>query len=205
MKGTLTDHGIGIMLIMRSPGGFNGERVSDALVSHVDIYRTVCDQLQIALPPWLQGTSLLPLIRGETGEVHEHIFAETNYHATYDPQRAVRTRRWKYIRRFDNRHKPVPSHVDDSPSKNTWLEQGWADRYVATEQLYDLIFDPLETRNVAGDPSLAGTLADLRIRLDKWMEETDDPLVHGPVSPPSGARLNDPNDVSPHAPTTIVP
>ncbi len=59
MKGNLTDHGIGVMLIMRGPGGFTGGKVYDALVSHIDLYPTICDLLEIEHPSWLQGTSLL--------------------------------------------------------------------------------------------------------------------------------------------------
>ena len=31
------------MLIMRGPGGFIGGKVNDALVTHIDIFPTLCD------------------------------------------------------------------------------------------------------------------------------------------------------------------
>ncbi len=43
MKCNLTDHGTGVLLIMRGPGGFSGGKVNDALVSHLDLYPTICD------------------------------------------------------------------------------------------------------------------------------------------------------------------
>ena len=63
-KTTLTDRGIGVFLIMRGPGGFEGGTVIDALVSHIDLFPTVCDLLEIERPPFLQGESLMPLVRG---------------------------------------------------------------------------------------------------------------------------------------------
>ncbi|HEY64962.1 MAG TPA: sulfatase [Caldilineae bacterium] len=204
MKCNLTDHGIGVMLIMRGPGGFTGGRVCDAMVSHIDIFPTICDLLEIERPPWLQGESLLPLIRGEVDEIHDEIFAEVTYHAAYEPQRAVRTRRWKYIRRFDGRDRPVLPNCDDGLSKDVWLRHGWRDRPVATEQLYDLVFDPNETRNLADDPAMAGVLEEMRGRLERWMRATDDPLLRGPVPAPPGARVNDPDGLSPREPTRTV-
>lgn len=47
MKCNLTDAGIGVMLILRGPGGFAGGRVCDALVSHVDLFPTVCGLLGV--------------------------------------------------------------------------------------------------------------------------------------------------------------
>jgi len=171
-------------------------------VSHVDLFPTLCDLLQIERPAWLQGESLLPLVRGEATQVHEAIFAEVNYHAAYEPQRCVRTARWKYIRRFGERRLPVLPNCDDSPSKQLWLEHGWATRPLPAEQLYDLVFDPNEAHNVAADPSCAGVLAQLRARLQEWMERTDDPLLDGePVPAPAGARVNDPDGVSPQEQT----
>lgn len=204
MKCNLTDHGIGVMLIMRGPGGFAGGRVCDALVSQIDLFPTICDLLAIAQPPWLQGRSLLPLLRGEVDQVNEAIFSEVTYHAAYEPQRAVRTQRWKYIRRFSDRPTPVLPNCDDSPSKDLWLAHGWRERTVAAEQLYDLVFDPNEAHNLAGDPALADVLADMRARLDQWMRATDDPLLRGPVPAPPGAQLNDPGGLSPSEATQTV-
>src|SRR5204862_6618110 len=64
MKCNLTDHGMGVSLILRGPGGFCGGKVSDAMVSHIDLFPTLCDLLQIERPGWLQGKSLLPLMTG---------------------------------------------------------------------------------------------------------------------------------------------
>ena len=204
MKCNLTDHGIGVMLIMRGPGGFTGGKVCDAMVSHIDVLPTICDLLEIVAPEGVQGNSMMPLIRGEVEAIHDEIFAEVNYHAAYEPQRTVRTQRWKYIRRYSDRQKPVLPNCDGSPTKDVWLQHGWQDRYVAPEQLYDLIFDPNETHNLISDSAVTPVLEDMRHRLDHWMLETDDPLLHGPVLPDPGAELNDPASIStPYALYTV--
>ncbi|MFO7170857.1 MAG: sulfatase-like hydrolase/transferase, partial [Chloroflexota bacterium] len=203
-KCTLTDHGIGVALIMRGPGGFRGGQITDALVSQIDLFPTLLDLLGIERRPWLQGRSLMPLIRGEADEVNDAVFAEVTYHAAYEPQRAVRTRRYKYIRRFDGRDRPVLPNIDDSPSKSLLLEHGLANRPVPEEALYDLVFDPQEARNVASDLRLFPVLRDMRARLEQWMQATDDPLLRGPVPLPPGAVANDPDGVSPNEPTSIV-
>jgi arylsulfatase A-like enzyme len=204
MKGNLTDHGIGVMLIMRGPGGFSGGKVYDALVSHIDLFPTICDLLSIDRPRWLQGVSLLPLVQGQVEQVRETIFAEVTYHAAYEPQRAVRTERWKYIRRFDHHLGPVLPNCDDSPSKEVLLQHGWRERSRPLEQLYDLIFDPNEANNMANDLSVTVVLEDMRTRLDDWMRQTNDPLLHGPVAAPPGSELNDPDQLSPSYPTRFV-
>ena len=200
MKCNLTDHGIGVMLILRGPGGFVGGRVCDAVVSHIDVFPTVCELLDIERPPWLQGKSILPIIRGEVEEVNEAIFAEVSYHAAHEPQRAVRTRRWKYIRRYGDRTTPVLPNCDDGPSKDVWLRHGWHERPLPAEQLYDLVFDPNETNNVVDEASLSGVLSEMRGRLNDWMRATDDPLLTGHVPAPPGAKVNDPDGLSPREP-----
>jgi hypothetical protein len=75
---------------------------------------------------------------------------------------------------------------------------------VPEEQLYDLLFDTDEADNLAEDPSRGGVLAEMRERLEAWMRETDDPLLKGPVMPPEGAMINQPNQVSPDDPLTII-
>ena len=197
MKCNLQDSGIGIMLIMRGPDGFSGGKVVDGQVSHIDIFPTICDLLGIDMPDWLQGVSVAPLVRGEAAEVREEVHADVTYHASYEPMRCVRTKRWKYIRRFSDRKRPILPNCDDGLSKNVWMEHGWALREEPKEALYDLIFDPNETNNLAPCPSHAEVLVDMRQRLRRWMDETDDPLLDGYARSPEGAKINDPDGLSP--------
>ncbi len=204
-KATLSDRGLGVMMILRGPGGFSGGKVHDALVSHLDIYPTVCDLAGIERPDFLQGHSLLPLVQGEATALRDVLFAEMTWHAAYEPQRAVRSERWKYIRRFSDRETPVLVNCDDSPSKDLLIRYGWAQHRVAREQLYDLVFDPNEAHNLAEEGRYADTLAEMRERLSSWMHDTDDPLLQGDPRPPSGAEVNDPDQVSPTEPTRRIP
>ena len=199
MKCNLEDSGIGVMLIMRGPGGFRGGKVIDGMTSHLDLFPTVCDTLGIDAPDWLQGASFMPLVRGEADEVSDALFFEINYHAAYEPMRAVRTNRWKYIRRYDERDKPVLPNCDDGPSKDVWLRHGWtdaADRR-AQEMLFDLVFDPNETHNLIDHPEAQDAAKELRARLDRWMVETHDPLCSGFIPAPPGARVSDPDGLHP--------
>lgn len=204
MKCNLTVHGTSVYLIVRGPGGFRGGKVSDAMVSQMDLYPTICEMLQIAPPGWLEGSSLLPLMRGERRELHDELFAEVNYHAAYEPKRAVRTRRWNYVRHYGDKLTPVLPNCDDGPSKTLWLNNGWRQMPVPREMLFDTVLDPNETRNLAGESAHSAVLSEMRGRLDRWMERTEDPLLHGPVKAPPEAMINDPEGISPKEPTKLA-
>ena len=182
MKSNLTDHGIGVYLIMRGPRAFTGGKVIDALVSQVDIFPTVCDLLGVVRPNWLQGESMLPLVDGTADQIRDAIYAEINYQGgtgtpgTHQPTRAVRTDRWKYIRRFEPDDALPMGHCDESPCKDLWMENGWPDQPRNREMLFDLMFDPNETNNLADQPHAGQALAAMRDRLRKWMADTQDVL-----------------------------
>jgi len=199
MKCNLTDHGTGVMLMMRGPGGFRGGKVLDALVSHIDIYPTVCELVGIDRPDWLQGVSMLPLLKDDGGldSIRDAVYADVNYHACYEPQRMVRTERWKYIRRFDDLRVPAPPNCDRSMTKDYWLEHGWRTQPIAEERLYDVVFDPHETNNLADDPNWAEVLNEMRERLAAWMLETGDPLPDNPVIAHEDGVVNNPDDLHP--------
>lgn len=207
MKCNLTDSGIGTMLIMRGPSFakaaegepdvFTGGKVVNAMTTHLDIFPTICDVLAVDSPAWLRGHSLLPLVKGEVDDIHETLFFEVNYHAAYEPMRAVRTKRWKYIKRFDGRTSHVLPNCDDGESKSFLLKNDWNHQMIADEALFDLLFDPNEAENLIEDPACQSIRQDLENRLEKWMRETNDPLLQGKVPAPSGAVINDPNGLSP--------
>jgi len=204
MKCNLEDAGWGVSLILRGPGAFRGGKVSDALISQIDLYPTICDVLGIERPAWLQGKSILPVLRAEKQSINEEVFAEVTYHAAYEPKRAVRTDRWKYIRRFGSRRTPVLPNCDDGFSKSLWLNHGWKNQQLPTESLYDLVFDPTEHHSLVNDPSAAEALADMRKRLDRWMQATADPILKGDVPAPHGAQINDPDGISPREKTLVI-
>ncbi|MFP4106981.1 MAG: sulfatase [Phycisphaerae bacterium] len=204
MKCNLTDHGIGVLLLMRGPGVFTGGKVLDGIVSQIDIFPTLCEWLDIDRPDWLQGVSFLPMARGAAGSVRKELFADVTYHAAYEPMRCVRTRRYKYIRRFDQRETPVLPNCDDSPTKTLFMAAGWDQRTPAMEQLYDLTLDPVEVNNLIDDPAYADVVKDLRSRLDRHMQETGDPLLNGPVPAPKGAQVNDVDGLSPQEPCITI-
>jgi arylsulfatase A-like enzyme len=200
----LTDHGLGVFLLARGPRHFVGGRSVEPMVSLMDLFPTVCELADIPIPERVQGESLLPLVEGKVGQLHEVLFGEINYHAAYEATRSVRTSRYKYIRRYDHRETPVLPNVDDTPSKEFMLSVGWTQRPREQEMLFDLLFDPDEIENLVDRVSHQGIREELSMRLGGWMKQTGDPLLDGPVPAPVGSFLNDPDDRSPADPTRRV-
>lgn len=198
MKCNLNAHGMGVMLMMRGPGGFSGGKATDALVSQMDLFPTLCEAAGIAKPGWLQGRSLMPLIRGERDEIRDWLTGEVTFHAAYEPGRAVRSKRWSYVRRFGSKRTPVLPNCDDGPSKTLWLDHGWRAQQLDQEALYDLVFDPAESRNVLAQHRKEAD--HWRGLLEQWMHDTNDPLLKGDVPPPPGSRVNNPGGISPREP-----
>jgi len=190
-KCNLTDAGTGVALMMRCPGNPNAGKTSASLVSHLDLFPTICALAKLDPPNWLQGHSLMPLFESDpdTG-VREEVFSEVTWHAGYEAMRSIRTRTHRLIRIFDTDLSPVPANIDDSPPKQALLDEGWLDRERQPLQLFDLTGDPNEQHNLSSDPEHAGIRDQLETRLLDWMKSTDDPLLDGPVPLPPGAVAN---------------
>jgi N-sulfoglucosamine sulfohydrolase len=105
----------------------------------------------------------------------------------YYPMRAVRTRKFKYIRNLA--YKLDFPFASDLYHSTTWqgiLKRG--DRKLGVrsletflrrplEELYRVEKDPHETRNLAGQPAHAKTLQALRKKLRAMQERTGDPWL----------------------------
>jgi len=198
-KATLFDPGIETALIVRAPRTtLNGP--CEALLSNIDLTPTLLDMIGREVPEQMQGRSFWPLLDGreEAYEPRTEIFGERNYHGHYDPMRYVRTGRYKYIRSFEEGMPAVAlsyvfSYKDGVP---TAIWEGARDSLAlfelppgatgprAPEELYDLIKDPYEQRNLAGSPEHAAVLDNMRARLERWMHETGDFLLTGDVPTP---------------------
>jgi arylsulfatase A-like enzyme len=190
-KCRLNDAGTGVALLLRAPGLARPGAATDALISQIDLYATVCEYAGVPLPPWALGRSLRPLLESPVDlPGRDAVYSEVTYHAAYEPVRSVRTRRHRYVRNYLADGGPAPLvNIDPSPTKAWMREQKTLPLIPVAEELYDLFADPGERANLASDPAHAATLADLRARLDRWMRETADPLLSGPLPPPPVAIL----------------
>lgn len=197
MKCNLYDTGIGVSLIFKYPGNTRKGEAIDALVSQIDIFPTLCDMLSLEKPEWLQGKSLVPLLEAASVKVRDEIFAEVTFHASYEPMRCIRTERYKLIQFFDHHHKIVPANIDDCLTKDFLLEHGYLEGTREREMLFDLYLDPVERINLIDNERYKEIYRDLSNRLNRWMQETNDPLLKGQVPMPAGAVVNKLSSVSP--------
>lgn len=196
-KATLLDPGIEIALLMRGPGGFEGGKKVDAMLSNIDFLPTILEVCRIPIPPAVQGRSMLPLVEGQLNKLHEEIFVEQTYHAAYDPMRGVRTGRYKYIRSYEERPFWFPPNVDGGLSKEVARKLGFFNRRRPVEMLFDLTTDPIERENLVSDPDHDDLLEKMRSKLEMWMRETDDVMLRGHIPPHPGARVTPPDSYTP--------
>ena len=184
-KGTLFDPGIETMLFVRWPQRWKGGVRRKELVSNVDILPTLLDAIGAPCPDRVQGRSFLALLDGSHYVERSDIFAEKTFHDCYDPMRCIRTRTHKYICYFEKStlHR-VPGDIIGGGASR---ELGPLIR-IDSEALYDLTADPNETTNLVDEPSCRERSADLRHRLYRWMLDTRDPLIAGPISSPFYSR-----------------
>lgn len=166
-KMTLLDRGIGTPLLMRYPGKIASGRVSDAMVSTIDIMPTILDLCQIPIASQMEGRSFAPLLEDEKVDQHrEYICSEMNYHVKRIPMRAIRDERWKAIENLSD----SPVGLDDLNGVDWAMklcerkDQPWL-RSRPPFELYDLESDPHETRNLAGLPEFASIEAKFRRQL----------------------------------------
>jgi arylsulfatase A-like enzyme len=106
---------------------------------------------------------------------------------TFDRIRTVRDERFRYVRNYYP-ELPYAQHIlymDEMPTMRVW-RQWAADGKLAgpqklffapnkpAEELYDTRADPHEIKNLAGDPTQADKLKELRAALDQWVKDTKD-------------------------------
>jgi len=134
------------------------QRHVGGLVYHIDLCPTICELLDIPVPPGWDGSSFAPGVRGEGFSGRDHLVLS---HGAYTYQRAVRTPEHLYVKTLH---------------PGFWrLER---------EQLYSIESDPQMTNDLMGsDPGRASHLSGL---LDAWREANLS--LSGPNPDPMEAR-----------------
>jgi tetratricopeptide (TPR) repeat protein len=135
-----------VPLIIAGPG-VNSGRI-DEYVSHIDIFPTVCDFLGIEKPSFLQGVSLLPLIRGKKIKKRAIYFEslEAYYNRGWATLRGLIEREKKFI------DSPIPefySLEDDFDEKTNLAQKTNLEKYQKKLKKIEEEFSlPLKSRTV---------------------------------------------------------
>ena len=185
-KRLLYDSGIHLPLIIRFPDQYRAGEIDDQLISFVDFKSTILSLAGIEPPTYVDGRAFLGEYAASTSRDYVHADAD-RFDSEYDTIRAVRDKRFKYLRNF-NPEKPyyLPlTYREQMPVMQELLrmrdagqlnetQAQWFRTSKEEEELFDTENDPYELNNLAGDTSYAEKLAELRNELDSWMSYIDD-------------------------------
>jgi choline-sulfatase len=143
-------------LIMRMPGVIPSERATSALIELIDIVPTLLGLCRVEIPRNVQGRSLVPLLRGDVLSHRDHVVVEYADNAEV----MLRTDRWKLVYSAGNRRRRDGYALGAIPPGRSLC-------------LYDLSYDPGETKNVAGCPENAAIVESLLSLVADHIRRTD--------------------------------
>lgn len=199
-KWTNWNTGVHTTMIVRWPGVTPANKRTDAMIQFADVTPTLVDA---AGGDWtslgLDGTSFLPVLRGETDQhrrfayfVHNNVPEGPPY-----PIRAVTDGTFHYIRNLRPDLLYIEKHLMGEGNWHdywpTWMaetgpdlrgsrsiNQGAVDlinRFMRrpAEEFYQLADDPHNLKNLAEDSRFTSVKANLSAELDRWMNRQGDP------------------------------
>ena len=191
-KTTLYEPGMRLPCIVRNPYlETRGVRTS-AMISWVDVAPTILEFAGTTDgKPKMHGRSFLKVLDQSEPSGWDEVYGSHTFHEAtmYYPMRVVRTPKYKLI--WNIAHGLPFASASDLYNGATWQEaigkgldskygQRTVGQYLNRPQfeLYDLVADPGETKNLAGDDKHWQTLAELKEKLKAFQERTGDPWVH---------------------------
>ncbi len=160
------------------PADAPGSRVG-RLVSFVDLAPTMLSILEIPIPDYMQGSAFLG--KRKTADPQYAYMFRGRMDERYDMCRAVRDRRYRYIRNY------MPFRVYGQPLEYLWrapATRSWERAYKQgkcndiqsifwntkpVEELYDTQNDPWEVNNLADDPDYQDVLQRMRAANREWI------------------------------------
>ena len=196
-KRWIYDSGIHVPLVIRvpakwrklampdNPDAVKPKSVDDELVAFIDFAPTMLSLAGVKIPSHIQGQAFLG---SQKAKPREYIFAARDrMDEAYDLIRAVRDKRFKYIRNYMP-HLTRGQDIEYMNRMPTMQEmrrlnaegklKGPKKQYFEptkpVEELYDTHTDPHEVKNLAGDPKYKKVLERMRKVHAEWVQETSD-------------------------------
>jgi N-sulfoglucosamine sulfohydrolase len=184
-KQFLYDEGLVVPIIARWPGNISPNQVSDNMVMTIDICATILDAAGIKPGYELHGKNLF----GKEVAERKYIFAARDkMDWTFDAIRAIRSKEYKLIQnlmperpycqfnQYKEANYPVLSLLNMMNLKGE-LTQAQAKFMAASKpeiELYNLVNDPYELKNLADDPQYSAVKNELFSKLMEWRKSVND-------------------------------
>jgi len=168
-----------------NPNAAKPGTVNDELIAFIDFAPTMMSLTGVKIPSHIQGRAFLG---SQKAKPREYIFAARDrMDETYDLIRAVRDKRYKYIRNY-MAHLSRGQDIDymnqmptmqemrrlNAEGKLKGPQKQYFEETKPVEELYDTATDPHEVKNLAGDPKYKDVLERMRATHVKWVKETSD-------------------------------
>jgi len=158
-------------------------------ISGIDFFPTVLEAVDLPIPKGLDGSSFLPLLKGERQSGRDMVFTQIDMKAGGDavPMRCVQDKRFGYIfnpwadgkfwYRNNNEGLTMKAMVEAAKTRPDIAERVRMFRYRAAEELYEFKNDPDCLDNLAGKPGFENELEERQGQIHDWMKRTGDPLL----------------------------
>ncbi|MHC4691857.1 MAG: sulfatase-like hydrolase/transferase [Planctomycetota bacterium] len=196
-KRWIYDSGIHVPLIIRVPekwrklaapskvDALKPKTVNEDLVAFIDFAPTMLSLAGVKIPSHIQGRAFLG---SQKAEPREYIFAARDrMDEAYDLIRAVRDKRYKYIRNYMphlsrgqdiNYMNQMPTMKEmrslNAAGKLKGPQKQYFEPTKPLEELYDTLTDPHEVINLAKDQKYKDVLERMRKVHNEWVVETSD-------------------------------
>jgi arylsulfatase A-like enzyme len=166
-KGSPYQGGTRVPALWRWPAGFAGGRDLPQLTAHIDIFPTLAEITGAKIPAefagQVEGRSLLPLLKDEKAPWDDRVLV-------------THVGRWEKGKAQANKY----SACSIRNSRFTLVNAG---RMGENWELFDLVADPGESKNVLADhPEV---VQELKGQLDAWWQDVTPLLVNEDVTPPA--------------------
>jgi uncharacterized sulfatase len=171
---------------MAAPKGFQAGAVSHQLLSAIDISATTLALAGVNKPEYMQGKVFL----GEQAEKErEYIFSSIDrISGTHFKTRAVRSKKFKYIKNFNNGRSVLECTTEYAKAKypgyntvsilDTYNKLNEVEKTLVSplplEELYDIENDPYEINNLAYKEEFRDVCKKMEAVLTDWIKEIDD-------------------------------
>lgn len=213
-KWTLYDQGLRSGFIVRWPGKIKPGTRNPAMLEYIDIAPTMID-IAGGDPKKMNtgskdgngdtgfdGMSFKKVLAGQSTHMRDHVYSEQTTRGIIKGSdayaiRSARSAKFLYIHNLNYQDK-FANVVTHSPLFEEWMEKDplRASFYTTRpeEELYDVINDPFDLRNLANDRKYASVKAELKAKLAAFMKQQNDKGVQTEMEALSRQPKNEKED-----------